>query len=54
MDPSLTIGTRKDLTAMDVAFLQDLGYSVAPVPEPGSFALLSGAAAFLLISRRRR
>jgi hypothetical protein len=54
MDPSITVGTRKDLTAMDVAFLEDLGYAVAAVPEPGSFALLSGAAAFLLISRRRR
>ena len=39
MDPSLTTGTRKELTAMDVAFLEDLGYAVAPVPEPGALTL---------------
>ncbi|HEY2573436.1 MAG TPA: hypothetical protein VGH65_05175 [Verrucomicrobiaceae bacterium] len=54
MDPSLTTGTRKDITAMDVAFLQDLGFAVAPVPEPGSFALCVGAAAIFLLARRRR
>lgn len=54
MDPSLTIGTRKELTAMDVAFLQDLGYSVAPVPEPGVLTLGFGAAALLLLGRSRR
>jgi hypothetical protein len=27
MDPTLTVGTRKSLTVMDVAFLRDLGYA---------------------------
>ena len=45
MDPSLTIGTRKYLTQLDVAFLHDLGY--APLPEPDSAALLvTGAFVF--------
>jgi hypothetical protein len=38
MDPSLTAGTRKYLTAVDAAFLRDLGYQA--VPEPGSAMLL--------------
>jgi hypothetical protein len=54
MDPTLTIGTRKELTAVDVAFLQDIGYSVAAVPEPGTLTLGFGAAALLLVGRRRR
>lgn len=54
MDPSITTGTRKQLTAMDVAVLKDLGYSVAPVPEPGAFALGLGVAGFLVLVRRRR
>ncbi len=54
MNPTIFTGTRTDLTAIDVAFLQDLGYAVAPVPEPGSLTLGFGAAAFLLLGHRRR
>ena len=52
MDPSLTVGTRKQLTTLDVAMLKDLGYSVAPVPEPGS-ALLCIVAFIVTCSVRR-
>jgi len=39
MDPDITVGTRKYLTRLDVAFLSDLGYSttLASVPEPSAF-----------------
>ena len=57
MDPSLTVGTRKQLTAMDVAVLQDLNWStatyvIAPAPEPGTLILCLTAGA--LFTRRRR
>lgn len=51
MDPSLTVGTRKLLTQMDLAFLRDIGY--ATVPEPSAaFLLLAGCVG--LLSRRVR
>ena len=51
MDPSLTVGSRKLLTQMDLAFLRDLGY--ATVPEPSAaFLLLAGCMG--LLSRRVR
>jgi hypothetical protein len=50
MDPSLTVGTRKTLTQLDVAFLQDLGYAV--VPEPSSLSLL--ACGLLALPLRKR
>ena len=31
MDPTLTIGTRKELTALDLAFLRDIGYETIAV-----------------------
>ncbi len=53
MDPSLTTGTRKQLTAMDVALLKDLGYTVAPVPEPGGLMLCLGTLACFGLRRVR-
>lgn len=54
LDPQLTTGTRKQLTAMDAAILEDLGYVVAPAPEPGGMMLfLAGVAGLTLGSRRR-
>jgi hypothetical protein len=50
MDPTLANGMRKTFTQLDVAFLQDLGYTV--VPEPSSVALL--ACSLLVIPFRRR
>ncbi len=39
MDPSITTGTRKTLTQLDLAFLRDLGY--ATVPEPATGVLIA-------------
>jgi len=50
MDPTLTTGTRKYLTQMDLAFLRDLGYTT--VPEPSAAALL--ASALLVLTGRRK
>ncbi len=52
MDPTLTTGTRKTLTALDAAILSDLGYNV--VPEPGTLALCALAAVVMLARWRRR
>src|SRR5262245_49616420 len=54
MDPTLATGTRKSLTRLDAAFLQDINWAV--VPEPSSFFLLASAASLALYSgfRRRR
>ena len=53
MDPNITTGTRKTLTQLDIAFLQDIGYgNTVAIPEPASAVLvLSGA---VLALRRRR
>jgi len=50
MDPTLTTGTRKYLTELDVAALEDIGWTI--VPEPGSAALVIAGSAALI--RRRR
>lgn len=51
MDPSITQGTRKFLTAVDAAFLRDLGYIA--VPEPSTAALLCATGFVLGLVRRR-
>lgn len=50
MDPNITVGTRKYLTDVDLAFLNDIGWET--VPEPSSLALLS-LGAFAVLGRRR-
>ena len=40
MDPNITVGTRKSLTLMDLAFLQDIGWETVTIPEPGAFVVL--------------
>lgn len=51
MTPSVTLGTRKELTTVDVEFLGQLGYSA--VPEPAAAGLLTMAGSLLLMRRRR-
>lgn len=55
MDPTLTVGTRKSLTALDLAFLNDLGFTTASaVPEPSRMILLLVGAGGMLLLRRRQ
>ena len=50
MDTTLLVGTRKSLTAMDLAFLRDLGYATIPEPSAAVFVVCGAA----LLWRRRR
>ena len=56
MDPNITVGTRKFLTDLDVAFLRDIGVQSAAtaVPEPTSLAVLGFVGAGYVARRRRR
>ncbi len=45
MDPTLTNGTRKYLTDLDLAFLRDMGWETVAIPEPSAIALLGFALA---------
>ncbi len=54
MDPNIAFGQRKELTALDVAFLQDIGWANASaIPEPTMASLLS-LTMLLAATRRRR
>lgn len=48
MDPTITVGTRKHLTDLDWAALEDIGWQVTPVPEPSTVMLLLLGGAGLL------
>ena len=50
MDPSLTTGERKEITLMDLAFLQDIGWMT--VPEPSSTVLLLSVLLSIFAHRR--
>jgi hypothetical protein len=52
MDPSLAQGVIQGISYADIYAMDLIGYDLA-VPEPGTFALMAGAA-FLLIAKRRR
>ncbi|MDB6134118.1 MAG: hypothetical protein JWM59_2361 [Verrucomicrobiales bacterium] len=52
MTSSVTVGTRKELTTVDLDFLGKLGYNV--VPEPAAAGLLAMVGSLLLMRRRRR
>lgn len=51
MDPTITVGTRKLLTELDLAFLRDLGFDT--VPEPSRMLLLLVGVSWTLLLRRR-
>ena len=56
MDPSITVGTRKELTALDLAMLRDIGYAnaiVTAIPEPSGLAALLVVFAGASVRRRR-
>jgi len=52
LDPDIAAGDTKELTDVDVAALQDIGWEIAQVPEPSSVAFLGLGLA--LLARRRR
>lgn len=53
-DPTLTNGTRKRLTLLDLAALQDIGWQVTPIPLPGAVWLFASALLGLMgVSRKR-
>lgn len=54
MDPSLLMGTRKYITDLDLAFLQDLGWETQVVPEPAAGMLVLTAGVVFLGRRHRR
>lgn len=54
MDPSLTVGTRKQFTEMDFAGLRDLGWQVNAVPEPSTLGLVGLMICVAVAVRRRR
>lgn len=53
MDPNITSGTRKYLTDIDAAFLRDIGWQTAAIPEPG-IPVLSTIGLMLFAARRKR
>ena len=52
MSPSITLGTRKTLTALDLAFLRDINWQT--IPEPGTWTLSLAAVTGLLLRRKRK
>lgn len=52
MSPALTDGTRKVFTTLDIAGLQDVGWTLAAVPEPPT-VWLAAAALFMWGTMRR-
>jgi len=54
MDPSLTVGSRKRFTDLDLAGLQDIGWQVSSIPLPTPLLLLASALGLLLGLRRQQ
>ncbi len=56
MDPTITAGTRKEMSYLDLLAMVDAGWesSVTPIPEPGHFGLIAGVLGLVLLARRVR
>lgn len=54
MDPTLTTGTRKRFTDLDLAALRDIGWQVSAVPLPGAVWLFGSGLVLLGGALRRR
>lgn len=54
--PTISRGSRRGLTTLDVAFLRDLGFStnVTAIPEPSSFIAIAGVVGIAAMMRRRK
>ena len=52
LGPSITSGTRRELTDLDVAFLNDMGYTI--VPEVSGFLILTPMLLGAAVGVRRR
>lgn len=52
MSPSIGSGERKYFTELDVAILEDIGWTV--VPEPSTYAVFAGMLGSLVFLRRRK
>ena len=50
MDPSITLGTRKGLTELDLNGLRDIGWEVTAIPLPSAFILFGSG---LIVFARR-
>ncbi len=54
MDPTLNFGTIQAITEADFRALDLIGWDIAPVPEPSTYALgITGLAAFWCVRRKR-
>jgi len=53
MDPSISVGSRKAFTNLDLAGLQDIGWEVAVVPVPPALLLFSSALFGLAVLRKK-
>ncbi len=54
MDPTIFLGTRKYFTDLDYAAMQDIGWEVTPVPEPGTWVMLLAGLGLVAFKARRR
>jgi hypothetical protein len=53
MDPSIFDGTRKYFTELDYAGLDDIGWTVTAIPEPGTATIFVAGMGFAVARRRR-
>lgn len=54
LDPDIVQGVRKWYTDLDWAALQDIGWQITPVPEPGETLVFAGVGLGLFVLFRRR